>query len=80
MVVFVDIMDCKKMGDMDVDQIEEFQMNELLVRFCSVTLPFYRKYETPLAKLRLIAALHVYYSATNDYISRRLLGTCMMSV
>lgn len=41
--MFVDMMDCKKIGDMDVDDIVGFQMNDLLVRFCSVTLPFYRK-------------------------------------
>ena len=80
MVVFVDMMDCKKIGDIDVDEIVGFQMNDLLVRFCSVILPFYRKYETPLGKLRLIAALHVYYSALNDYISRPFLGMMSVSV
>lgn len=47
----------------------------ILERWVAVRAPMCQllsvKYETPLAKSRLIAALHMYYSARNDYISNQ---------
>ena len=68
MVVFVDIIDCKEIGDMDVDQTVGFQRDELLFGLRCVTSSTYRKHRTPLTKPLLIAGFHIYYSAKFFYI------------